>query len=439
MRYWYVILATLGLLISCGPEEAFDEATEGASAELAIGAIDDLKADGDWGAATICKVIPEFDSLDSPEIVISLDGLTLHLIDKTTGYDKVFPIGPGAIEDGNSLTPLSLGLPEQVFHIRLDKPVGQESANPSNSPWAYAYSCRIWWLNGDTGQKIPVFAGLPFLRLEGAPTLGYAIHGPVDSYTLPNGGKLTRGFVSHGCVRMEAADISEVFARCLGHNVPVRVQQSVERRADGMAVDVPDPWLLSECGIDEDCSFDGGICRANLYGGRGVCTKSCMKFCPDRHGYPTSFCVADPADEEVGICTLKGSALNNFCQRYPGHSLAAATPRFNGAGTTADVCLPGSDGWVGAPCFTDLDCAIDGRICQGADALQERPGFCTETCTKYCPDATGQPETFCIGGAASGGECVQKCTIPDDCPFGYQCEVDVPRFNQPEVSSDVCL
>src|SRR5438270_11607875 len=57
----------------------------------------DEKADGTWGAALTCKDLPPVDALTAPRILISIDGLTLHLVDSATGYDRVFPIGPGAI------------------------------------------------------------------------------------------------------------------------------------------------------------------------------------------------------------------------------------------------------------------------------------------------------------------------------------------------------
>ncbi|MBM4371747.1 MAG: L,D-transpeptidase [Deltaproteobacteria bacterium] len=437
-RRCLLLTVLLTVIPACGEDPGPAPQEEPEVEELGIGEVDDLKADGGWGAALTCKPIPALPVLAQPEIVVSLDGLTLRLVDKATGFEKVFPIGPGKIENGKSLTPTSLLKPGMNFFLRLDTPVGQESTSPSYAPWAYSYSCKFWWPDPATGKKIPVFAGLPFMRLEGAPTLGYAIHGPIDSYTLPSGGRLTRGYVSHGCIRMESEDVLELYSRCLGRKVPVRIQQSVERRADGTAVDTPSKWFLAECTSDADCAFTGGVCRSNFYGGHGLCTRACTSTCPDLQGQPVSFCVEDPEDDGKGICTLKGTSLNNWCQRYPGLSLVKGEPRLGQPTVKADVCLPGSDGWIGAACFSDLDCAPAGMTCHLADSSEDRPGFCTLPCSKYCPDLAGQPGTFCVEGDP-GGECVQKCILPDDCPFGYECEPGVPRFNQPSVTASVCL
>lgn len=411
------VAVALLALAGCGGDEG--EPAEGE--ELGLGEIDDLKADGGWGAALTCKPLPDLPALASPEIVVSLDGLTLHLTDKASGFDKVFAIGPGVIEDGESLTPTSLARPGKVFWLRLDRPIGKETTNPKQAqPWAYAYSCKYWWKDPGTNTNVPVFAGLPFLRLEGAPTLGYAIHGPIDSYTLASGGKLRRGYVSHGCLRMEAADVLELLARCKGRKVPVRIQRSVERRPDGSAVDLDQRWVLSECAKDVDCNFAGGVCRRDDWSGRGFCTAPCKRFCPlDKWGYPQSFCVTDPEDESRGICTLKASPLNDDCRRYPGFLESPAEARFGEPAVKADACLPGSQGWIGSPCFTALDCAgLPGGTCDLSGATS-RPGFCTMPCTTVCPDEPGRPGTACRKDVQ---ECAQRCVLPDDCPTGYACQ-----------------
>src|SRR5207249_3192038 len=70
------------------------------AADLALGdrLADDVKADGVWGHALECKAIPSFPQLAHPEITVSLNGLTLELRDRTVGFRKAFPIGPGAID-----------------------------------------------------------------------------------------------------------------------------------------------------------------------------------------------------------------------------------------------------------------------------------------------------------------------------------------------------
>ncbi len=440
-RFFGLVMVVGVLLAACGEEaaETGDELSPAEMEELGIGDIDDLKADGNWGPALTCKPIPNLAALSKPEVVVSLDGLTLHLTDKTTGFDKVYPIGPGAIEKGASLTPTSLTKPGQVFYMRMDQAGAKETSNPNQNVWGWHYSCKIWWPDPATGKKSPVFAGLPFIRLEGAPSLGYAIHGPIDSFTLPNGGKLKRGYVSHGCIRMEAADVVELYALTKGSKVPVRIQQAVERRNDGTAVDLPQRWLLSECTSDADCNFSGGKCKPNFYAGRSFCTAPCSKYCSlDKYGYPESFCVTDPEDDTQGICTLKASMFNNACRRYPGFELYPSEPRFSQPSVKADVCLPGSQGWVGSPCFTHSDC-MTGFSCHMAGPEENRPGFCTQQCTKYCPDKAGYPSTFCVTGNDGKGECIQKCSLQDDCAFDYACEPDVPRHNQPSVTASVCL
>ncbi len=406
--------------------------------ELGIGEIDDLKLDGDWGSALTCKPIPTLDRLPSPEVVVSLDGLTLHLFDRTTGFDKVYPIGPGKIDKGVSLTPVSTSKAGGRFYMRLDQPEYEEPKT-AGSYWSWNYRCRHWWLDQDTGRYSPVFAGMPFIRLDGPNGTGYGIHGPIDSYTIPSGGKLQRGYVSHGCVRMEAADIVEVYARCRGKKVPVRVQKSVERRADGTAVDLAQRWVLSECKEDADCNFPGGICKRNDFSLHGYCVAPCTQYCSlDKWGYPTSFCVADPDDSTKGICTLKSISQNNVCKRYPGFLTQPGERRFNQPSVKADVCLPGSQGWIGHPCFSDIDCLANNLVCDLDGADEDHAGVCTRACTSTCPDQAGMNGTFCVAGS-SGGQCVSRCFNQDDCLAGTTCTPGTPRYNQTSVTANACL
>ena len=416
------------------PEAAAPANEEFVGQDLPLGDVEGLKNDGSWGFATTCKAIPGLTPLADPEIVVSLDGLTLHLVDKQGTYDRVFPIGPGAIEDFKSLTPVSTSAPGGVFWARGDVAPVKDGPTPAQAAWGWSYSCRMWWTD-EKGQKSPVFAGLPFIRLEGSPTGAYGLHGPIDQYTLPSGGNLRRGFVSHGCVRMAAADIVEVFALIQGHKTPVRIQKAIEILDGGVAVDIADRWLLGECAKDADCAFPGGVCKTNLWSGRGFCTKACTSTCPDKTGQPTSFCVTDPEDASKGICTLKPAPTANGCHRYEGFVEVAGIKRFGGT-KTSNACLPGTEHWIGDTCFTSADCTTG--LCQKVDGGPA--GVCTKACETSCPDqAGGYAGTFCVANPeGGGGMCTARCTSNDDCAQGTTCESE-PRNGMSSPVKTVCL
>jgi hypothetical protein len=160
--------------------------------------------------------IPE---LADPEIIVSLDGLTVHLFDRETGYQAVYPTGVGFKSHGVSVTP-----------------TGHFSTGPNPSDG--------WWYV--PRRTVPdYFAGLPFLRLtaknsDGANT--YALHGPITT-------TLIRGYVSHGCMRMAKDDIINLFWAVKPHaSVPVTIQTEVELDAEGNKVDVGTTPVLWDVG-----------------------------------------------------------------------------------------------------------------------------------------------------------------------------------------------
>lgn len=407
-------------------------------ADLTLGEVTDYKDDGNWGAATTCKPIPSLTPLKDPFITVSLDGLTLHLVDRQGTYDKTFPIGPGAIEKGLSLTPVSTGRADQLFYARTDMPKGVDGPTSSQQVWSWNYSCKMWWKD-EAGKYIPVFAGLPFIRLEGPSSLGYGIHGPIDKFTQANGGTLRRGFVSHGCVRMEAADLVEVYALIQGKKTPVRIQQALERRENGVAVDLDKKWVGSECSTNADCNFTDGFCHKNDYSGRGFCSARCDRYCADLGQDPTgTFCVTDPAEPTKGMCVKKSAAVDNTCRRYDHFLTRKGVGRFGQATVKADVCLPGTEGWMGDRCLDDAECT--GGVCMPVDG--GAGGLCTQACNKSCPDKSTYAGTFCVAASSeselSDGMCVAACTRDDDCAVGTTCEAE-PRNHQSSVVRSVCL
>jgi hypothetical protein len=418
-RHLSVLVLCLGL-VRCGGAEPGDPGLDELD-HLPLGEMPEIKADG-WGMATTCKPIPQVAALADPAITISLDGLTLRLEDRAGSYDETFPVGVGTINhspgettqnESRTLYPV-LRTEQSMFSIDTG------SVNP----------CTIWWHDKASGKNLPVFAGLPFMSFYGP----YGIHGPVTGYTAPSGGRLKRGYVSHGCVRMEGPDVAEVWARIRATTeVPVRVQKATERTAGGDAVELEQRWILSECQVDADCNFDGGVCRKNPFSGRGFCTAPCQRLCHyDRYGYPVTFCVSEPGDSE-GYCTYKASDFNYDCRRFSGFVREDDQPRFSQPAVTADVCTPGSQGWIGDRCLSSADCG-GGRTCQAVQGASF--GFCTEACALYCPDAKGRAGTFCVAG-----KCRARCELDDNgatCPVGFVCSTE-QRFNQPTVSGAVCM
>jgi hypothetical protein len=387
------------------------------SGDLPVGDIlDDHAADGDgnWGAALTCKPLPELPALTNPSITISLEGLTLHLSDPDSGYDKVFPLGTGAVETDSS---------QPAFgESKGYEPVLKARTNDFTMHPSDAQPCKTWWTDPDTMEKSPVFAGLPFMPFYGA----YAIHGPIDNYRDPNGGSLRRGFVSHGCARMQAADVVEVYGRIHTlQQVKVHLQREPERDASGARVDVADKWVGAECASDGDCNYSGGVCVPNRYAQRSFCSARCTSTCSDKPGLPTTFCVADPSDSTQGLCVLRVTEQNQDC-RPSDHTVPRMQPRFMQPDVTATVCMPGSRGWIGDHCFDSSDCT-NGTSCAGASS--DRPGICTESCSGTCPDQGGWSATLCAP-SSSGSSCFRACSPASnasECPGASSCVASSSR------------
>ena len=392
-------VAVLLLAAACGGAPSGEDAT---SDQADLNGVGSVAGDGHWGAATACKTLPNgLPQLKNPAIVVSLDGLTLHLWDQAGTFDKVYPIGPGAIENGVSLTPIG-----HFTTGPADTSAGA-SDNPNvvgGSPWSWWYRCKIWWTDPETKKINPVYGGLPLIRLNGPPTLGYALHGPVDSFGAPNGGSLRRGYVSHGCIRMRAEDILEVYVLLHGHGkVPVTVQRAVERDQWANAVDLAQRWVGSECAQNADCNFTGGTCRQNPYG-HSFCTMACNGACADRPGEIATACVPD--GKGGGMCVRQASALDNFCRPNEAFAYKPSMMRF-GSARAVDGCVPGPEGFVGDPCLSSADCAA-GRTCERHG---QGPGLCTQSCdaAHACPTQNG------IRTACVANRCLKACDVQDAC------------------------
>jgi len=190
----------------------------------------------------------------------------------------------------------------------------------------------------------------------------------------------------------------------------------------GLAISCGDNASSGLCETDEDCPFEDGFCKHNEVGGRGFCSARCDRYCDDRWGYPVSFCVDNPDDDDQGMCVLKEQDQNLGC-RTGDHMVPETRSRFGEAWRTATVCVPGSPGWIGDRCQGDDDCG-QGLSCLTDDAGEL--GVCTQACDRYCPDQPGWPWTYCASDNPTGGNtCVRECT-PDsngsECAAGFTCE-----------------
>ena len=206
---------------------------------------DPAKADG-----PIYEIPSHLPRLVAPHIVVSLEGLSVELLDETSGFEKVYPTGVGAKgASGKSYTPVG------EFNIGDDPADG-------------------WWFYKRRYQPA-YFGGWPFLRLTAVNSRNqntYGLHGPITA-------ELIRGFVSHGCMRMRPADLLELFYIMINHpGAPVSIQEAVRVREDGTVVDVTPPELdqvaayrarMEACVEDE--VEDGAALEAGLHAGLGLC------------------------------------------------------------------------------------------------------------------------------------------------------------------------
>lgn len=205
------LLSLAALVIGCA--EGFD----GEDPELGVGEGVDYDAENpnaplDDGKADLPRyaVPTDLPMLVAPEIIVSLDGLTVHLFDRATGFSAVYPAGVGTKNArGVSITP-----------------TGHFKTGPQTSDG--------WWYAAR--RTVPeYFGGFPFLRITARNSVGqntYGLHGPITS-------ELIRGYVSHGCVRMASDDIIRLFWMVRNFpDTPVTIQREVELDANGRRVDV---------------------------------------------------------------------------------------------------------------------------------------------------------------------------------------------------------
>ncbi len=150
-----------------------------------------------------------------------------------------------------------------------------------------------------------------------------------------------------GCV---AGDDSSIDIDYAGNEVFYVVVESRAGASDDVKLNVDcddgeGRFIGDACNANADCAFtlaDGsskaGTCYETASG--GFCTLDCERFCPDLppNKAPT-FCIADPADEEQGICVSKADRLNQQCAQIRG-TQSQNVARFSEPNKEAEVCAP---------------------------------------------------------------------------------------------------
>jgi hypothetical protein len=104
----------------------------------------------------------------------------------------------------------SIAKPGYVGHLTLVYPVAASVAGPFDQPaedsqtlLSYGTIESRWWSDKWNDE----FGGLPFIMINSS---GVAFHGPITNFAPLDVWYLRRGYVSHGCHRMDSSDLIEL-------------------------------------------------------------------------------------------------------------------------------------------------------------------------------------------------------------------------------------
>ena len=144
-----------------------------------------------------------FDTNESPDDVIN-DNAKLENLLSSSNSARLFSKHMGHLYTKDSGRKGYLGYLTFVYPIAatVDGPFTQPKESTTDLKTAQSIEAR-WW--SDKWQD--EFGGFPFLLLEWS---GVAFHGPISNYSALNVWFLRRGYVSHGCHRMDASDVLEL-------------------------------------------------------------------------------------------------------------------------------------------------------------------------------------------------------------------------------------
>ncbi|WP_408096877.1 L,D-transpeptidase family protein [Peredibacter sp. HCB2-198] len=146
-----------------------------------------------------------FDTNERPEDVIN-DNAKLEQLLSEQNSERLFKKHMGHLFTTSSDRPGYLGYITLVYPIAatVEGPFDQPKEMTTDLKTAESIESR-WWSNKWQDE----FGGFPFLLIEWS---GVAFHGPITNYSPLDVWYLRRGYVSHGCHRMDSSDILELRA-----------------------------------------------------------------------------------------------------------------------------------------------------------------------------------------------------------------------------------
>ena len=379
-----------------------------------------------WGAALTCKAVPDPAAAgESRSITVSLDGLTLHLVDAATGYDKVFPIGPGAIEHdadrrasyGESLSLRAAhrdGQQRLRDHAVVD-PAVQDLVDRSRDRREVAGVRRpaVHEVVRQLRDPRPDRQLPRAERRQPAPRLRLA-------RLRPHGGRRRpRGLRAHQGASPRCRCTCSASPSASRDGQPRRRAAEVGRRR----VRAPTPTATSPA----------ASARRNAYGEPRLLQRALHVDLrrPRRHARRPSASPI-PSDATKGMCVAQDDQRRT---RIAGPTITSSPSRTNRfkQSVKATVCVPGSPGWVGDRCLAASDCK-NGTSC--------RDGICTRDLRAVLPRRAGlgrrpsAPPT-----PASATSCLRACTPASnasECPADSDC-VQRQRVSDSRTVKYVCV
>jgi hypothetical protein len=146
-----------------------------------------------------------FDVTESADLIIN-DNLKLAQILSPENSERLFKKHLGHLYTASADKPGYIGYLTFVYPIAatVEGPFDQPREQITDMKTEQSIEAR-WWSNKWQDE----FGGFPFLLLEWS---GVAFHGPITNYAPMDVWFLRRGYVSHGCHRMDGSDVLELRA-----------------------------------------------------------------------------------------------------------------------------------------------------------------------------------------------------------------------------------